>query len=423
MAHFCFVSFGYAGHTDYGGMSYVRTARELIARGHTARWVFCRRPNLPAYPQGPELLRQHGVPLDDLGPLHLGQDDPLAPEGVRRLTSYIKRESFDCMVVGRASVGAMFAAHAVGVPWATVGGDGRQWAATKRGTALVLLPGTRRRPAPMLRDHPTLSQQYPDELFDSDRAASPFLNMSFFPRAFWERGSETRLAAHTHCLGAHTTAPAHEDGTRLVITLGNSFYPPLAHRMLHSLLPVLAERELPTLVLTGTGGIAAALRRQIAQLPGVEVREWMPYDEAFRGALAAVGHGGTSHVWHSLGAGCPVLAIPHHSDQLFNAMQVARLGVGCQVNARITSARVRRLAAHLPGSLRSSVTYASSRLDRRGLIDSLSRVMTPQMQSAGRALQRAFCSGGGVQAAASLLERLQAERQPMTSCAPGSCCC
>lgn len=97
--------------------------------------------------------------------------------------------------------------------------------------------------------------------------------------------------------------------------------------------------------------------------------------------------------------GIPALSIfSACGDQPFGARAAARLGLGPAIEA--------------------------SAADPDVLIDAVGRLLVDGgTKQRARQLWAVLRSGGGVQAAAVLLERLAWERAPVIACAPSRCCC
>jgi hypothetical protein len=420
LARFCFVSFAQPGHCDFGGMSYVRTAQELMRRGHRVRWVLSHHWRGYRYARVCSLLEGFGIPVEDLGPLYLTIDhrkEDMRPNA-RNFARYITSEKYDCVVLDRLCIGAAFATHAAGIPWAVVGTDGREWSHQKRRFMLnsAVLPG------PYAYSHidkvanDLCTDDFPKPSTSSYWATSPFLNISFFPKAYYHDEHHAALPDHAHFLGS---GPAREpllERKQLLVTFGNSFDPILRRQLVSILLPFIRNRSIPTLMLTGEEDLAKSLRGVYKGLSHVAVEAWVPYDEAYRDAHVAVGHGGTSHIWYGMREGTPILAVPFVGDQLYGGLQLERLNVGRAV-----------LPLAVPG-LSSRVLRKLGKIDIRlsksELLNKLYNVLTDEevLESSLR-LSHVMRTGGGVEASALLLERLAQEQACISTCVEPFCCC
>lgn len=209
---------------------------------------------------------------------------------------------------------------------------------------------------------------------DSFWCASPFLNIAFLPPCYW--GGPLR--AGSHFLGcAERSSPV--ERAAIIATLGTTFD------------PIHAERV--------STALHAASRVIGGEWRFLDAGNWQPYSVAFADARLAIGHGGNAFLWQAMAEGIPVLSVfSGCGDQAFGARAAARLGMGQAIHASNVNADV--------------VVDAVRRL----LVDRRTAERARQMRTILR-------SGGGVDAAATLLERLAGERAPLISCVPGRCCC
>lgn len=395
MARFVFTSHAAMGHIDFGGGSYLRTARLLIDRGHSVRWL------LPANPRpGPgvfERLARVEAAIADAGVPVSRQGDPFdvnrpfhsqQVETVRAFSQFLREEAADACIVDRLSVLAGIGAHCAKVPWAVVGGDGTQW---------VRRPGwggehgvfTETPAVGVLRQLGVAD--FPIASVMTYWAVSPYLNVSFFPREFYGVAQDAR----SHFVGG--SAPmASEACASILVTLGNSYRPEVRDQLLSSLPSVVSPERAPIEILTGDAAISARLRAASDRL---RVLDWEPYDVAFARSRIAVGHGGSAFLWHAFAAGVPVIAIPSGvGDQSFGAGRVELLGLGRSIPPRMLTAT--KLGTVIDEILRDDA-----------------------MRSRVAGFRRLLHSGGGVAAAAELFERLARERTAVTGCVAPTCCC
>jgi hypothetical protein len=204
--------------------------------------------------------------------------------------------------------------------------------------------------------------------------ASPFLNIAFLPSRYWAGP----LRAGSHFLGCAERSNAVER-TAIIVTLGTTFDPAHVERVVTAL--------------------HAASHVIGGEWRFLDAGNWQPYSVAFADARIAIGHGGNAFLWQAMAEGIPVLSVfSGCGDQAFGARAAAQLGMGQAIHASDVDA----------GAVVDAV--------RRLLVDPRTKERAGQMRTILR-------SGGGVDAAATLLERLAMERAPLISCVPGRCCC
>jgi UDP:flavonoid glycosyltransferase YjiC (YdhE family) len=420
MASFCFVSFAQPAHCDFGGMSFVRTAQELMHRGHEVRWVLSRHSQGHLHARGREFVKGFGISLEDIGHLFLTgthrYEDAL--RSIRTLKKYIASEEYDCVVVDRFCIGAAFAAHAACIPWAAVGTDGRERSHQRLRSTLhpAIIPEPWESQELRMLYTDLCREDFPKPSDQSNWATSPFLNISFFPRTYYEDGDHAALPAQSHFLGSGPSREPLPERKQLLITFGNAFNPVLRRRLVDIVRPFLRKHVIPTLVLTGEETVAQTLRKVFQEQPHVTVKAWVPYDEAYRGARVAVGHGGTSHIWYGMREGTPLLAVPLIGDQFYGGCQLERLNVGRMVPPSV-------LPWLRPDVLRK-FGKMGIHLSKRSFVSRLQDVLTDEkVLGSSLRLSRLMRTGGGVEAGASLLERLARERECISTCVSPACCC
>ncbi|RKY20122.1 MAG: hypothetical protein DRQ55_08645 [Planctomycetota bacterium] len=410
-------------------MSFVRMARELMDRGHAVEWVFSRTPYDIPYREVMSVMRRHGIQVDTSERFYLSvaEHDEDLGASTAAFRSYLSSRDDDCLVVDRNCVGAGFAAHAARVPWAVVGTDGREWTHQWFGLnrKLVPTPGTVPEVASLASS--LCHEGFPAPGRRSFVATSPFLNISFLPRALYDDGTGESIPACSHFLGAGPVPDTLKSRDKLLITFGNTFAFPVRLRLLRLLRPLIISRSIPTLVLTGRGH-TEPYRDILRDVPSATIAEWMPYDEAFREARVVIGHGGNAYIWHGLLAGSPMLAVPwYQGDQHYGSLQLQRLQVGNAVPVSMLpglSRAWRQLCMRIPSRITKRMANASYRLNGTRLLDQLQELLADdavlETCSNYSSLMR---SGGGVEAGASLLERLAREKAHVSTCGTAACCC
>lgn len=420
MARFCFVSLAHPGHCDFGGMGFLRTATELMRRGHEVRWVLSRPWLIHHYTRICNQLKKRGIPLENIGDLHLTVNSHKKDvyKSSRAFSSYLASEHYDCVVVDRLCIGAAFAAHGACIVWAVVGTDGRDWSHQRLRSTLykAVLPITAASPKVNFLQNDLCKGDFPMPSVHSDWATSPFLNISFFPRAYYEGVHAAALPTHSHFVGAgaiHEPLPVRD---QLLITLGNSFNPVLRQHLIDIIRPVIRMGSIPTLILTGQEGVTEMLKGVFKDQINVTVKTWVPYDEAYRGMRVCIGHGGTSHLWYGMREGTPLLAIPFMGDQLYGGRQLERLNIGKNV-----------LPFVLPWLSSRSLQRLGKigvRLHKDTFIKKFQDVLTNEtMVENSLRLSRLMRMGGGVEASTSLIESLANKKERVSNCLLSSCCC
>ena len=352
MAKFCFVSFAQPGHCDFGGLSYVRTAAELQTRGHEVQWVLSRHPREDLNVRARKIITSFRLHSEEFAGLHIRSEEVVAI--AKNFARYLKSCKYDCMVVDRLCVGAVFSAHIAKLPWATAGTDGREW--TKKSLRPFLnkgvFPGTWDA-SPISKTIRLLyGDDFPKPSDKSMWATSPFLNISFFPKAYYQDTQDFEHPKHSHFVGCGTVPEPIVENEYLLVTLGNVFNPSVRQKLLKILRPLIRELSIKVLFLAGNMDVANNIQQTFRHDSGVEIKEWLPYDQAYRGAVGVIGHGGTSHIWYGLREGKPLLAVPLKADQFYGALQLERLNVGRNVIPFVVpwypSRLIQKISGHIP---------------------------------------------------------------------------
>ena len=124
-----------------------------------------------------------------------------------------------------------------------------------------------------------------------------------------------------------------EDPDKKPIALAFSSQPLLEPAMIlqkHVRAAALLER--PLLVQRGWAGFSPADLPPEADPEKVLFTDFIPHDWLFARAACSIQHGGIGSIARALVQGCPLLVEPFGNDQLFNAGQVAGLGVGAALH-------------------------------------------------------------------------------------------
>jgi hypothetical protein len=428
MARFCFISRAQPGHLDFGGMSYIRTAVELKNRDNEVQWILSRNQrydNNDLIVRTKKIAEDYGLNAREFIGLHTTAsqkaDDLL--KYAQNFAQYLSSKNYDCVVIDRFCLVAAFSAHMAGLPWATVGTDGREWT-EKRLRILANLgvyPGSWEASPMNSIVHLLCKNDFPRPSGKTFWGTSPFLNISFFPRAYYQDTENLGHPKCSHFVGCGEAPESHTEQNYLLVTFGNSFNPTVRRKLIKILQPLILEQSIKVLFLTGKKDVANAIRQKFRHDSSVDVREWMPYDRAYQGAIAVVGHGGTSHIWYGLREGIPLLAVPFIADQFYGALQLERLNVGRTVLPYVLPwhlfSLLRKVGKHIPSK-------ANIYLRKRELLGTLQELLNDStIRDSTIRASRLMRAGGGVEASASLIEHLVRLRQPVTKCFSTPCCC
>ena len=421
MAKFCFISFAQPGHCDFGGMSYVRTAVALQNRGHEVQWVLSPHPQAQLNVRAQKIIRDSGLHFKEFSGLHTRNKN--VGESVKNFGNHLKSSKYDCVVVDRLCVAAAFSAHLAGIPWATAGTDGRDWM-PKRLRSIFnkgVFPGSWNASPMNLIARSFHRDDFPKPSSKTMWATSPFLNISFFPKVYYQDKQGQEPPKHSHFVGCGATPEPLAQNSYLLVTFGNVFNPVVRQKLLKLLKPLIREFSINVLFLAGNRGVANSIRQSFRHNSAVEIKEWMPYDQAYREAVCVIGHGGTSHIWYGMREGKPLLAIPLKADQYFGAFQLERLNVGRNLVPLVAPWSIHNMFRK---SSHNSTPKDSVYLSKRKLSTVLHELLTDTaIQDSSIRLSRLMRRGGGIQASVSLLECLAKFQEPVSNCIAPSCCC
>lgn len=414
MANYCFISFLQLGHMDFGGQSFVRLAQELMKRGHRVTWVFSYSEVRDFSKRAHKVLSDAGIEYDGINRFYLtiSHHHRNIMDSAGELEQLIRAKAYDCLVIDRLCVGAAFAAAGAGIPWVTVGTDGREWSFVRDDTE-KLVPT----PKPNDTDYFNLDSKsnFPDSVQLRARsywATSSYLNLSFFPRSYYSDIGYADIPSQSHFLGAEPDTDLTSEGNTVLITFGNTFNESVKRKLVRCILGEFEKRNIPALVLTGNDQLTAQLQKEFVRFHRVAFKSWMPYDEAYGNALVAIGHGGTSHVWTGMRDAVPLFVIPSIGDQVYGGKQVERLNIGRTININSGSSSnfllpefIARIFSRREGIKSSDCIRAFNQL-----------LDDPELKEACRTVRQQMRSGGGVHAGASLLEKLVHDKSPITRC-------
>jgi UDP:flavonoid glycosyltransferase YjiC (YdhE family) len=407
---------------DFGGQSFIRLAQELKSRGHQVAWVFSSSDFWDFSERTRKILSDAGIENDQNERFYLTIDlhrrDVL--KSAAALEKFIRSKNYSCLVVDRLCVGAACAAAWAGIPWATVGTDGREWSFIRRHADEIPTLQPKANNADYFKINKKNICQ--NNIVVSNRsywATSPYLNLTFFPRSYYENTASPDLPSHSHFLGAGQDTEKSKGGNTVLITFGNTFNEFAKLKLVKCVGAELQKKNIPSLVLTGSAQFTEKLQTELHRFRSVTIKSWMPYDEAYRNARIAVGHGGTSHVWTGMRDAVPLLVVPDVGDQVFGGKQVERLNIGRTVplirNSRLIHKLLKLFIRKLP----------EKNINSRDCARAINQLLDdPDIRESSLNIQRQMRSGGGVNAGASLLEQLVHDGQPVVSqCVSGACCC
>jgi hypothetical protein len=412
MARFAFVSYPAWGHIDFGGRSFLRTARMLVDRGHDVTWVLPIGPDVVVQATRfgvPQLqirrivvgidvqaaIKAAGIAVEridacfDLMDASQGRDRAIA--SARTFAAFLTEHRIDACLVDRLAVVAGLGCEAARVPWCVVGGDGARWTTSSE---LGSIPGTHDAfPFDEVCDA-LGANDLPEACRRSFWAMSPYLNLTFLFRGF----SATVPAVPTHFVGGRVRSD--EARETVLVTLGTTFGREALDAFLRGVVELSSlAPDRAVEILTSTPAITRQLVEDVASAPRVVVRDWAPYDEAFGRASVAIGHGGNGFVWHAVAAAVPMIAVPTRAgDQRYGADRIVELGLGVRIEPDAVT------GAALEAAIRE--VAAGTRVHARV-----------------RDASAALASGGGVDAAVRLVEQLAATARAVVSCVDAPCCC
>ena len=305
----------FRGEVEAFGLTHLDAGLDWIASDHST-WT----PFPPMPPPGPEFGKFVVTVFADLTAKRMAPDVIAIAESWR--PDLIVRESME--------YGGCLAAEALGIPHASVAGNGYSAIDNPEGH---YFPGNRALVAAPLALHRATLGLPPDPFNEM-----PFrsLHLSLMPPA-WDgaeapRPANTAFVRHENATKPGTVLPAWADdltGRPLVLaSLGTVFN--ATPGVLEAVIAGLGEEEVSLVVAIGADqeparfGTVPDNVRLVAHVPQAEL---LPLCSAF------VTHGGFNSVKESLIAGIPMVVIPITADQPYCAQRCAALGVGEVVGA------------------------------------------------------------------------------------------
>ncbi len=341
----CF-SIDLPGHLDWGG--YLKTAGELIRRGHEVLWA-----SGPAVKRAVQEAGVSFAPLPATGWQHaLPPINPnISPqqremERMRRaLIVWLDAEHVMAAVNALEAAADDFHPDVVIIePFAAAGAI----LAERRGLPLVVVgrpaqppkaPNPRRLPSPAIPFIQRLLEKAGVEgrYWDLDRGhpCSPHLHLDFFCREWY--ADLKAIEPQTRFCGGSASPPQPlqlPPDTRplLLVTLGTTFANDENFFRIAAESALLAVAR-PFLV---TGRRAPRLLASLQEAPPgpAIIQDWVDYDKLFPQLAAAAHHGGVATTHAALAHGIPQVIVPHAGDQYPQAARVTQAGVGYGIRAR-----------------------------------------------------------------------------------------
>jgi len=341
----CF-SIDLPGHLDWGG--YLKTARELVQRGHEVLWVSgpavkarVRAEDVPFAPI-PTTGWQHALP--PISPKLSPQQRDI--ERMRRaLIVWLDAEQIMRAVQELEAVASTFHPDVVVIePFAAAGAI----FAERQNLPLVVVgrpaqppkdPNPRRLPNPAIPFIERLLESAGIEgrYWDLDRGhpRSPDLHIDFFCREWY--ADLKAIAPQTRFCGGHpaTAAPLDlpaDNRPLLLVTLGSTFANDENFFRIAAESALLAVAR-PILV---TGQRAPRVLASLKEAPPgpAIIRDWISYDELFPHLAGIVHHGGMATTHTALVHGIPQVVVPHAGDQYPQAARVTQAGVGYGIRSK-----------------------------------------------------------------------------------------
>lgn len=404
---------------DFGGRGFIKIAQELKAMGHCVKWYFSVSQNSDFSEYSYSILEDANIEYDTEYKFFLTVDHHKENilKSASRLEQLISQESFDCLLIDRLCLGAAVAASSAGVPWATIGSDGRKWTKLYNSIAKerIISPGESDKNYIDLNEYGSALDGL-DVSLNSYWAASPYLNISFFPKCYYQCDSAQKIPVHSHFLGSGVPNRK-EISTKkhVLLTFGNTMNDNVKIALVDTFYKELMPQKIILLVLTGSEYMTQMLEYRLPSSEYLEVRSWMPYEQAYMSALIAVGHGGTSHVWTGMNMGVPLIVIPSVGDQWFGGLQVDRLNLGKIIsisNKKNIFQRVCKI---------KTPQYKFNKVMGLEVLGNL--LNNKQINDNAKLMENQMQLGGGGQAGAKLLVQLAESKSPVTSCVLGKCCC
>lgn len=330
MARICCISFESIAHVDFGGMSFLKSILEL-KKTHSIKWIISRDPFDRVGKNGlQKKLEREGLEVVDVGNLYLSSNsfkENRYLESFNWLYNYFEEECFDCIVIDRLCTIAAFAACKARIPWIGVGTCGGPWG-LKRTIfldRLFLAPIKDR--ARSYSELERLAREC-DKIenvprTDSHWVCSPYLNISYFPRSFYDLNEPDSCQFY----GVEKKSNGN-NGKYILFTFGNSMSGQRQKELIDYLSNNAMELDREIVLLTGKNDSYHYAMDKLQSVPWCKVYEWLDYDKAFSKALIAIGHGGTAFVWYSIAYSVPMVCLPEESDHFYNALRVTKLGLG-----------------------------------------------------------------------------------------------
>lgn len=407
MSNYLFLSWCDWGHVDLGGFSFLRTGIELARRGHKVYWMFT---DVAIKPPVVEFVRRNGIQIlapSSIPPALSGfnKDINLISASIDLTVRTALGHQIDVIASDRTVALSGLVAEKVGIPYASIGTDGNAWCRmqTDKGRPYIAHNRTSSFVNEALWSRIGLADKF-DPRQSSDWLVSPYLNVSFFPKIFYQALGAVDAEFPTHFVGSDLSEKPHGTGQSVLLTLGNSFNPE-AIEVVCEILNRISTEHLPLLtgktfvILTGNEHLTRALNGKYQGNELLKFVTWHSYQQMFSESVLAFGHGGSSYTWACFNANVPSIVIaPHISDQIYNSKQTMRLGISKTIELGELNIETVRL----------SMTEMLSSVD-------VNKAMTQTQQQ--------FFSGGGVQASANLLESLSVDKAPVKTCQNSPCCC
>lgn len=327
----CLVSSS-AGHIDFGGGGYVKLARQLARKGCVVEWLAgsgaqaARLRSLdftvricPALNH----LNVNRLRRDRLGadaPTDVIESTAFDLGLVRRILEFAKP---DLLLVDRCLAWGEVLAESLSLPYVAIGTPGGYW---KMGA-----PGKRPGKNESEQFEPMATGlfrklKWLNRLPLSSWVNSPHCNLCFLGMSFYPDRDEP--LGETFYIRDFKNLPERGERNGLGVSFGNT----RESRPLESILKRMAESGhrtyAPGHVFVGNDGARAKRLSYLEGNPDFQLYRWVDFGSKFSGLKQLIFFGGVGTIWQCIQSALPMSICPVGADQIYNATQVERLGMG-----------------------------------------------------------------------------------------------
>ena len=305
----CCISINSVAHVDFGGNGFVKLAAELGKDADVTWFLSCG--NSIDKTDTEQKLKQFGLQV-----IHKSGEDSSSKSGIdvatdTLLLGLLETQKFDLVLLDRILKPVQTLLEKRCIPFIVVGSDGEKWhRAYHRTTGNLFITKSASARTIVKRD-----------LW----AHSSLLNLNFMPREYYNAKNAYTIDADKKNADTKTALSAAQ---YILVTFGNSMSDAACWRVFNVIKEASCISKHPYLLLTGNRVFSESMADIASRIDNLQVRAWQDYDQAFSHAIISIGHGGTAFVWYSIKHRIPMISIPLLADQLYNAKQNIRLGIG-----------------------------------------------------------------------------------------------